>query len=169
MTDEEKAAVIEAEALATQAEKDAAVAAAIEADAAKDARIAQLEQEKENYRKVALKRLGKLEGDADFMGDSDLSVAEQIKLALLDKEIETERKASDEEKKKLVRENAELKLALKNRPENSIGGDSTSTVQVKDNVLTPEQIAGLTAKAKRLKADPAVFIETFKKSLLKKG
>lgn len=165
MTEDEKVA---AELLA-QTEKDAAIAAAIEADAAKDAKIKKLEDEVHNYRTVAMKRLGKLDGDADFMGDSELSVAEQIKIALLDREIESEKKANDDEKKQLVRENAELKLALKNRPGNSIGGDSTTTVEVKDNVLSPEQITILTEKAKRLKTDPEKFINEFKQTLLKRG
>lgn len=168
MTEEEKQAQAAAEA-AAQAEKDAAGTAAIEADAAKDAKILKLEEDLQNYKNVAMKRLGKLEGDADFMGDSELSVAEQVKIALLNREIELEKKASDEERKKLVRENAELKLALKNRPGNSIGGDSGSTVETKDNVLGSDQIAKLTEKAKRLKADPEKFIENFKKILLMKG
>lgn len=167
MTEEEKAAA-QAEADA-QAEKDKVIADAIEADAAKDAKIIKLEEDLKNYKNVAMKRLGKLEGDADFMGDSELSVAEQIKIALLEREIEAEKKADDEEKKKLVRENAELKLALKNRPGNSIGGDSTSSVDVKDNVLTQAQIVDLTAKANRLKANPEKFIADFKQKLLKKG
>lgn len=167
MTEEEKAlAAAEAEA---QAEKDAAIAAAIEADAAKDAKIVKLEQERDNYRKVSLKRLGKLEGDADFLGDSELSVAEQIRIALLDREIEYERKASDEKNKQLVRENAELKLALKNRPQTSIGGDSTQNVDVKDNVLSDVQITTLKAQAIRLKADPEKYIALFKENLRKKG
>lgn len=167
MTEEEKA-LAEAEATA-QAEKDAAVAAAIEAEAAKDAKITKLEQDLENYRKVAMKRLGKLEGDADFMDESTLSVAEQVKIALLNREIEIQKSVKDEENRKLVKEVAELRLALKNRPETSIGNGSGSTVEVKDNVLTATQIADLTAKAKRLKADPAKFIENFKKTLLMKG
>lgn len=167
MTEEEKVAA-QAEADA-QAEKDAAIAEAIEADAAKDAMILKITEERDNYRKVALKRLGKLEGDADFIGDSELSVAEQIKIALLDREIEAEKKANDEDKKRLVKENAELKLALKNRPQNSIGGGSGTTVDVKDNVLTTAQIVDLTAKAKRLKADPDKFIAEFKSKLVAKG
>lgn len=168
MTEEEKQAQAAAEA-AAQAEKDAAVAAAIEADAVKDAKIVKLEEDLDNYRKVAMKRLGKLEGDADFMNEGELSVAEQVRIALLNREIEIEKKAKDEENKKLVKEVAELRLALKNRPGNSMGGDSGSTVEVKDNVLSVDQIAQLTAKANRLKADPLKFIENFKKTLLMKG
>lgn len=167
MTEEEKLA---AEAKA-QADKDAAIAEAIEADpvAQKDALITKLTIERDNYKNVALKRLGKLSNDADFIAGEDgteMTVAEQIKIALLDKEIDSEKKAKDELYTKTLRENAELKLALKNRPQGSIGGDSTTTVAVKDNVLTDAQIADLTAKANRLKADPEKFIENFKKTLL---
>lgn len=142
--------------------------------AEKDAKILKLEEERDNYKAVALKRLGKLPGDAEFLagedGNKEMSVAEQIKLALLDKEIESEKKAKDDETKRLVRENSELKLALKNRPNQSIGSDSgNGGVVVKDNILTETQIAALTAKAISLKADPAKFIENFKKTLQAKS
>lgn len=134
--------------------------------AEKDALIAKLTEEKDNYKAVALKRLGKLPGDVDFMGDSELSVAEQIKLALLDKEIESQNKLKEEETKKILRENAELKLALKNRPEGSIGGGaSSSAAEVKDNVFSNEQLVELTNRAIRLKVDPEKFIANAKKNL----
>lgn len=135
--------------------------------AEKDARIAKLEEDYENIKKVALKRLGKLPGDADFMGDAELTVAEQVRQALLEKEIESERKAKDDEAKKILRENAELKLALKNRPQNSIGGESSSSaVEVKDNVFSPEQLAVLKERAKKLGVDPDKFIERTKQNFI---
>jgi hypothetical protein len=134
--------------------------------AEKDKEIARLTQEKDNYKAVALKRLGKLPGDADFMGDSELSVAEQIKLALLDKEIENQNKLKEDETKKILRENAELKLALKNRPTTSIGGGdgSSSSVEVKDNIFSNEQIVVLTERAKKLGVDPEKFVEKAKQN-----
>lgn len=164
MTEEEKAAL-------EAAKKDEVIVPAIEADpiAQKDAQIVKLEQDLDNYRKVAMKRLGKLEGDADFLGDESLSVAEQVRLALLDREIESEKKAKDELYKQALKENAELRLALKNRPANSIGGDSTTVVEVKDNVLSESQLASLKAQALRLKADPDKYIALFKENLRKKG
>lgn len=160
----------------TQEEIDAAKAAqdlvkgletveVIDPLAEKDAKIAKLTEDYENIKKVALKRLGKLPGDADFLGDAELTVAEQVRQALLEKEIELEKKAKDDETLKILRENSELKLALKNRPAQSIGGGDGATVEVKDNVLTDSQITTLTAKAKSLGADPAKFIENFKKTL----
>ena len=135
--------------------------------AEKDKIIAALREEKDNYKTVALKRLGKLPGDADFLGDSELSVQEQIKLALLDKEIEAQNRLKEEETRKILKENAELKLALKNRPETSIGSSAGSNaVEVKDNVFSNDQIEALKKRAQTLKLDPDKFIESAKKKLL---
>lgn len=172
MTEEEKKALADAEAAkATEAAKagDGAGGEDKSKDESnpleeKDKRIKELEEERDNYKTVALKRLGKLPGDKEF-SESELSVAEQIRLALLDKEIENERKAEAEEKRKLVKENSELRIALKNRPNGSIGGESGGSVETKDNVFTTEQIAELTARAKKLGADPLKFIESAKKNL----
>lgn len=129
---------------------------------------AKLIEERDNYKNVALKRLGKLPGDAEFLSGKDgeeLSVAEQVRLALLDKEIQQNFKAQEDETKKVLKENAELRLALKNRPGTGVGGDSGTTTEVKDNVFSAAQIENLKAKALRLKADPEKFIENAKKNL----
>ena len=142
--------------------------------AEKDKEIAKLKEDRDNYKAVALKRLGKLPGDAEFLAGTDkdkkeLSVAEQIKIALLDKEIELNERAKDEEIKKIVRENGELKIALKNRPGDSIGsGSGNSGVEVKDNVFSAEQIIALKSRATKLGLDPDKFIENAKKNLLNK-
>jgi len=139
--------------------------------AAKDAEIARITEERDNYKTVALKRLGKLPGDADFLdkdGSGELSVAEQVRLALLDKEIEAVQKAKAEETARIVKENAELRLALKNRPGESMGGGGGESLAVKDNVLSESQIAVLKQKAERLKVkDVDAFIETAKQNILK--
>lgn len=127
-------------------------------------------EERDNYKNVALKRLGKLPGDADFLAggtdNGEMTVAEQVRLALLDKEIESNKKAQDEATRKILKENSELKLALKNRPGDSLGGDSGGTVEVKDNVFSDTQIEVLKAKAISLKADPDKFIENAKRNFL---
>jgi len=128
--------------------------------------ITKLTEERDNYKAVALKRLGKLPGDADFLGDSELSVAEQVRLALLDREIEANKKAEKIATDKLIRENNELKLALKNRPGGSLGSEGGAVAEVKDNVFSPEQIEALKKKAISLKADPEKFIERAKQNLL---
>jgi hypothetical protein len=167
MTEEEKkvadaAALAEAEAKKVLEDTGAVVAE-------KDAKIAKLEEERDNYKAVALKRLGKLPNDGEFLsGDDDekkeMSVAEQIRLALLDKEIESEKKAKEDELKRIIKENGELKLALKNRPDTSLGGDSGSVVEVKDNVFTADQINEMKKRATRLHLDPDKYIENAKRN-----
>lgn len=134
--------------------------------AAKDAEIAKLSEDLKNYKNVALKRLGKLPGDSDFMGDAELSVSEQVKMALLEKELELANRAKEDEVKKVLRENAELKRALQNRPEISIGGsgDSSNAVEVKDNIFTNDQLDALKKRAEMLKVDPEKFIANAKKN-----
>lgn len=140
--------------------------------AVKDAEIARISEERDNYKNVALKRLGKLPGDAAFIdknGIGELPVAEQVRLALLDKEIESIQKQKQAETARLVKENSELRLALKNRPGPSIGGGSGgSPLEVKDNVLSEAQIASIKATAARLKVkDVDAYVERAKQNILK--
>jgi len=138
---------------------------------AKDEEIAKLIEERDNYKNVALKRLGKLPADSEFLGESgaDISqlIEDKVRIALIDKEIA--RKEQDKELKyrQTIKENSELRLLLKNRPEGSSGGDSGSNgVIVKDNVFSAEQLKALEQKALRLKADPQKFIENAKKNFI---
>lgn len=129
-----------------------------------------LQEERDNYKNVALKRLGKLPGDADFLnkdGGEELSVEEQVRIQLLEREIQKTREAEQKEIERIRRENAELRLAFKNRPGSSgIGGDGGSSVEVKDNVFSKDQLEVLRQKALRLKADPEKFIEKAKQNFL---
>jgi hypothetical protein len=138
--------------------------------AQRDAKIAALEAERDNYKNVALKRLGKLPGDKEFLegeGKTQLTTEEIVKNTLLDRELEIARTEREQDIKKVLKENSELKLALKNRPQGALGGDSGSSgVEVKDNVFSPQQIEALKQRALRLKADPEKFIENAKKNLL---
>lgn len=134
-------------------------------------KLAKAEEDRDNYKTVALKRLGKLPGDDDFVNkdaSTDLTVAEQVRIALLDREVEEVRKAEKAENARLLRENSELRLAAKNRPGASLGGDSNGGPEVKDNVFSPAQIESLRARAIRLKADPEKFIENAKANLQKR-
>lgn len=152
--------IVEAVEVAEPVEKDALTLA--------QERIAQVEEERDNYKTVALKRLGKLPGDADFLDNGEgkeLSVAEQVRLQLLDREVEIAKKEEREAQAKLVKENAELRLALKNQPGKPIGGSSGSSSEVKDNVFSEAQLEVLRQKAKRLNADPEKFIERMKTNL----
>jgi len=161
----------------TPEEIEAARLAEVEAELANDPlikaqeEIVRLSEERDNYKAVALKRLGKLPGDAEFLdkdGDGDLSVAEQVRIQLLDREIEKTKAAEKAEIERIRKENAELRIALKNKPGSSIGGDSGAGATVKDNVFSESQLAVLRAKALKLKADPEKFIERMKENLLRK-
>jgi phage repressor protein C with HTH and peptisase S24 domain len=170
MTEEEKklADAKEAEAKGEGKQEDPAVI--VDPIAEKDKEIAKLKGERDNYKAVALKRLGKLPNDAEFLGgeedEKELSVSEQIKLALLEKEVESKEKEREDEIKHILKENSELRLALKNRPDISIGGDGGSSKEVKDNVFSTEQIAELKKRAERLKVDPDKFVENAKRNFL---
>jgi len=133
--------------------------------------IARLSEERDNYKAVALKRLGKLPGDAEFLdkdGDGELSVAEQVRIQLLDREIEKTKAAEKLEIERIRKENAELRLAIKNKPGSSIGGDRGASSEVKDGVLTEQMYAFAREKAAKLRVDPDKFIERLKKNLQQK-
>lgn len=133
-------------------------------------KLIKVEEERDNYKAVALKRLGKLPGDAEFLngdGASELTVAEQVRMALLDREVEQVRKEEKDATAKIIRENSELRLALKNTPGATQGGSGSGTsTEVKDNVFSEAQLVDLRARALRLKADPEKFIENAKANIL---
>lgn len=136
----------------------------------KDTQIKKLESDLQNYKNVALKRLGKLEGDADFVAGADkstgLTVEETIKKALLEDEYGRRTSEKDQLVKSLQTKVSELTLALKNRPETSIdGGNNTAPVDTKDPDFTPDQLKELEHRAAIVKADPVKFIEQARKNL----
>lgn len=171
MDEKEKEAAAQAitEEAAAKAKAEAEANAAVDALAARDAEIAKLKEDRDNYRNVALKRLGKLPGDAGFLEGADektgLTVEEQVKKTLLEREIAKAEADKETENRRLAKENAELRLALKNRPGASLGGDSGTSTEVKDNVFSEAQLADLRKRAERLKADPEKFIEAAKRNL----
>lgn len=183
MTDEEKQAA--AKAAAEKATQEAEAKAAAEAKAleeaerpakelaAKEEELKKMGEERDNYKKIALKRLGKLDGDADFVaGASDgngLTVEEQVRLALLDREISIADVAKNAKINQMAKENAELRLALKNRPGTTLGGGSGPSSEVKDNTFSEAQLVELRKRALVLKADPEKFIEKAKQNLAARG
>ena len=135
-------------------------------------KLAKAEEERDNYKKVALQREGKLPADAEFFkeNEGELSVAEQVRLALLDREVEQAQKAKDETIQRLSKEVSELRLAVKNRPGSSVGGSGSGvSSEVKDNTFSEAQLVTLRETAKRLKADPEAFIAKAKENLSKRG
>jgi hypothetical protein len=140
--------------------------------AKKDAEIARLAEERDNYKKVALKRLGKLPADNEFLGDDGTNlntlIEDQVKTQLLDQEIARKQAEREAEIRRITKENSELRLALKNRPQTSSGGDSGTSAEVKDNVFSEAQLLELRKRAEKLKADPEKFIENAKSNLSKR-
>lgn len=132
--------------------------------------LAKAEADRDNYKTVALKRLGKLPADAEFLnkeGAEELTVEEQVRLALLDREVEAALKAKDAAADKILKENSELRLALKNQPGSGLGGGSSETgPEVKDNVFSEAQLVDLRKRATRIGADPEKFIAQAKDAIL---
>lgn len=129
--------------------------------------LARVEQEKENYKRAALKAKGKLPDDQEDQGN-DLE-------ALIEKKVEEKfilsretqlRKQQEELIQKALRENKELKRALqaKSQVSNmSMGSAGSSTQEVSDGVLSKDQIQTLKSKG----WDDAK-IQKFKENLSKK-
>lgn len=173
------AAKVEADAAAAKADADAkalADAGAPSAEiAAKDAEIKKLTEERDNYKTVALKRLGKLPADGEFLDgekgkDVQASIEDAVKVALLDKEIARVQKEKDDKLAAALKENSELRLAAKNRPQGSIGGSGGgSGPEVKDNVFSEAQLAELRVRATRLKLNPEKYIEAAKANILSRS
>lgn len=135
----------------------------------KDAEIARLTTERDNYKTVALQRKGKLPADSEVLGEGfDQFIEEKVKTVLADKAINTALQERDALYQNTLKENAELRLALKNRPNGGLGSGSGDSPEVKDNVFSVEQLADLRKRAARLKADPEKFIEDAKKNLQKR-
>jgi hypothetical protein len=136
--------------------------------------LAKAEEERDNYKNVALKRLGKLPGDAEFLdkdGEGKLSVAEQVRIELLNREVEGARKVETDAQAKLIKENSELRLALKNQPNSAFGGAGGSSLDVKDNVFSPQQLVVIRQQAEALKKtypniDVEKYVENAKSKIL---
>lgn len=154
------------------ADEQAAAQAETDALTVLQAENLRLTEERDNYKNVALKRLGKLPGDAAFLdkdGDGEMSVAEQVRIEILNREIDKNKVAEAVEIERIKKENSELKLAIKNRPGSSIGGNGGGSLEVKDNVFSAQQLEVLTARAIRNKADPVKFIQAAKDNLAKRN
>lgn len=150
----------------------AEVAVVVDPIIEKDNLITKLTSDLANYKNVALKRLGKLPGDADFVAGIDektgLTVEETVRKTLIEQDLLKTEEARNAEITKMTRENSELKLALKNQPGTGLGGDSGTSKEVNDNVFSKEQLAELTARAKRIGADPEKFIANAKENISKR-
>lgn len=171
MTDEEKKAVEESEAAAAQKkleEEGANEPTEIEQQLAeKDAEIARLATERNNYKKGMLKAKGKAKDDEDDSDDEDIDskITRLVEEKLLDTQFTKAQKEKDDIIKKALERNKELETAVKNRsqiPKEGNGSSSEAKMAPKDAVLTEEKIKQL----KGMGWDDAK-IERFKQNLMK--
>lgn len=148
-----------------------ALAPEIDIFAEKDAEIIKLREERDNYRNAALARKGKLPADSEILGDDFESfIEEKVKTVLADKELARRETEKENEITRIRKENSELRLAMQNRPNNSMGGSGGgSNVEVKDSVFSAAQITELTMRAQRLKIDPVKFIENTKANIARRN
>lgn len=114
-----------------------------------NARIAQLATERDNYKKGMLKAKGKISDDEDDEDAPDMrEIARQEALAVLaDTDYVKATTERDTIITKIAKENAELRLAIQNKPGTGTGGGSNQDTQkVKDNVLSEDQERDLRAR-----------------------
>lgn len=123
--------------------------------AIKDAELAKVREEKDNYRKGLLAAKGKLPEETDPYAytetkvlDEDLmrKIAREEYLNTKESQLQSERETALQA---VVKQNEELRLALKNRSQvaSTTGGSNQERPEVKtDSFFSNEQIASLKAK-----------------------
>ena len=158
MSEKEKAVESKVETAAAQPQKEAPVEAS-EVDyeaviAEKDAKLAKVQQEKENYRKGMLKAKGKLpaEDETDDVPPENWReearrIAREEYLTTQEAQLQAER---DDAFKAVIKRNKELTVALKNRGSisaTSAQGSNQDKPEFKtDSFFSPEQIQQFKAK-----------------------
>lgn len=112
---------------------------------AKDAELKKVSDERDNYRKGMLKAKGKLPNDEDEKVDMIRQIAREEALAIQEARLSAEK---DDLIKKALRENKELKLALKNKGQvnNASIGASSGGLEPGDNILSDGQVKDLKAR-----------------------
>ena len=138
----------------TEVQKNASSASEMQEDLlavleAKDAELAKVREERENYKKGMLKAKGKIEEDDDSEEDLDAKIERKLAEKLLSSKEAEILKEKDSLLKKALLRTKELETALKNRTQinsTGMGESSESSVKVSDNVLSPEQERTLRSK-----------------------
>lgn len=129
-----------------------------------EARFAQLEAEKENYRKAYLKEADRNKNRNDSDSDEDSKMEEVARRVLADSRLAEIAREQDAIIQKTLKENKELKLARLNKTEPPAAvGTHSESIPVRDTMVTPEQMAALKAKGWNDKD-----IERYKKNLSKR-
>lgn len=134
----------------------------------KDAELAKIKEERENYKRGMLIAKGKTKED-DEDAEGKPSVQELVRQAVREEMLSSKEQAIINEKdeiiKKALREKDELITTLKNRSQISTtgqGGSTETTTVVSDGILSEEKIQQL---KKTGKSD--AWIEAYKKNLMK--
>ena len=158
MNDNKQATEAKIETIATQQENVVTPTQTTEVDfeaalKEKDAALAQIAKEKENYRKAYLKAGGKpeaIQSDTDEPEDLDTRIARTVKeqlLATREAQLQVEK---DQTISALLKRNKEVETALKNRSDiTSVSGNGSNQEKPegkKDNYFSNEQIASMKAK-----------------------
>lgn len=138
--------------------------------AKKDAEIARIAGEKENYRKGLLKAKGKLPDDDDNSSNYDEDIDAKIDRKVQERLLATQEAKVLAEKEALVvnlaKKNKELTLALRNREQISTssgqGSNQEKAESKPDTVLSSDQLNSLRAKGWDDKK-----IEEYKKNLVR--
>lgn len=136
--------------------------------ALKDAELAKVKEERENYKKGLLKAKGKLP-DSELPGEHEQDLEELVNRKVEEKLLDTREAQIQKEKaellEKALKENRELRLAAANRaqiPSGSQGSSSETTVEPTGQFFSDAQIAELKKKGWDDKK-----IEALKKNVLK--
>lgn len=167
MTEEEKKAVEEKERLEKEAVSANEPTEFEKQLAEKDAKIAKLTEEKDNYRRGMLANKGKNKDGEDIDLSVDEKIAFGIQEALMNSTIAKESAEKDEIIKQALARNKELEIAVKNRSQISTteGGSGNETKVVpKDNTLSEEKLKQLKSMGWDDKK-----IERFKQNLKKQA
>ncbi len=149
MKEETKAVETKVEVAAPQQEVDYEAVLA-----QKDAELAKVQEEKENYRKGMLKAKGKLpdeySSDNDAQEDLDEKIDRKVQERLLSTKEAQLQAEKDAAYKSLIKRNKELEVALKNRGQVTTstgqGSNQEKTEGKVDDYLSNDQIAALKAK-----------------------
>ena len=137
--------------------------------AEKDAEIAKVREEKENYRKGMLIAKGKLTDDTEGESETD---EERMRRIVQEELLNTKEARLLEERKSaeqaVMKENAELRLALKNQNTSTSGGSSTARADENKVVATSADKFFSEAQLAELKKkglDPEKVMANMKKSI----
>lgn len=136
---------------------------------AKDDRIAQLQQEKDNYRKMGLKykkEATETEVEPELNEDRFRQIARE---ELMNSELAKANIEKDDYIRKIAKELSEAKVVIANKAQisNMPGGSSQPNDKVTVEKLAADQKAELEAKARELGVDPAKFIAKAVENLAK--